>query len=328
MKLWDKVLVGGGIQVNKNIVYHYCNINTFNSIISNQSLRLSDITKSNDQLEMTWAIDIIKNAFEKKYGEFKNKIEMETEGILKKEIEEISQKEKYMEHINEKISLFFEKNELKNKFFVICFSGENSGDLLSQWRGYGDDGRGISIGFNESMLKRIGDTIKYFEGNGQCILYDKVIYDKDDQKKKIEEVVNRFWEKIDFRGKCESNLIRNELEDVLLKCFPRLYQETIFMKSPFFREEDESRLVICEGNTCNKFENRDIDISQKQYYIRNNQLVGYYDIGFENMNEEKILKLVLGPKCRLDATTLVSYFADNGITLSEKCICNSGGSYC
>lgn len=49
----------------EKIVYHFCNINTFYSIISNQTLRLSDITKSNDQLEITWAISIIRKVFEK-----------------------------------------------------------------------------------------------------------------------------------------------------------------------------------------------------------------------------------------------------------------------
>ena len=60
--------------MDKNIVYHYCNLNTFYSIILNKTLRLSDITKSNDQLEITWANNIIRKAFSNSYNELKDEI--------------------------------------------------------------------------------------------------------------------------------------------------------------------------------------------------------------------------------------------------------------
>lgn len=36
------------------IVYHYCTLDSFMSIISNKSIWLSDITKSNDSMEIKW----------------------------------------------------------------------------------------------------------------------------------------------------------------------------------------------------------------------------------------------------------------------------------
>ena len=61
--------------MDKNIVYHYCNLNTFYSIISNKTLRLSDITKSNDQLEITWANSIIRKVFSNSYNVLKDEIQ-------------------------------------------------------------------------------------------------------------------------------------------------------------------------------------------------------------------------------------------------------------
>lgn len=302
--------------MDKNIVYHYCNLNTFYSIILNKTLRLSDITKSNDQLEITWANNIIRKAFSNSYNE------------LKDEIKNRLKKEDYMIRVEEKIALYFEQNELRNKFFVVCFSGKNSGDLLSQWRGYGDDGQGIAIGINEFVLKKISDSVQMYEKEEeQCILYNKVIYDEKNQENKIKEIVIHFMEKLNSQSIDNGFGINNRLESILLECFPRLYQEAIFMKNPFFKEEDESRLVICEGKTGEKIENREFITSKKKYYIRNNQLVGYYDINLEKIKEQKILEIAMGPKCKLDKNTLLSFLQDNQFTVQEEIIHYSKGSY-
>ena len=43
--------------------------------------------------------------------------------------------------------------EAQDAFIYWAFCLSEEGDLLSQWRGYGDDGRGFSIGFDEIILK-------------------------------------------------------------------------------------------------------------------------------------------------------------------------------
>lgn len=49
-------------------VYHYCSVDTFYSIISNQTFRLSDITKSNDYLEISWIKNSLYAIFEHLYS--------------------------------------------------------------------------------------------------------------------------------------------------------------------------------------------------------------------------------------------------------------------
>lgn len=39
-----------------SVVYHYCSVDTFFQIITNHTIRLSDIEKSNDFMEKKWAI--------------------------------------------------------------------------------------------------------------------------------------------------------------------------------------------------------------------------------------------------------------------------------
>ena len=43
--------------VMRDIVYHYCSIDTFFSIIHNSTLRLSDINKVNDYSERKWILN-------------------------------------------------------------------------------------------------------------------------------------------------------------------------------------------------------------------------------------------------------------------------------
>ena len=45
------------------LIYHYCTMDTFVSIIKNQTIRLSDITKSNDSMELLWVEKYIREIF-------------------------------------------------------------------------------------------------------------------------------------------------------------------------------------------------------------------------------------------------------------------------
>lgn len=50
---------------------------------------------------------------------------------------------------------------LTPRCLALCFTG--NGDLLSQWRGYGDDGRGVAVGFRRSDINALLDWWNEFE---------------------------------------------------------------------------------------------------------------------------------------------------------------------
>ena len=107
---------------------------------------------------------------DKKFKEYlKKNEEEEQEELRKKSFEEYYNKifsyevkKSIQNYIN--INKFLAINELlkekskKIKRYICCFSGD--GDLLSQWRAYADDGRGISVGFKKSQIK---DFLKELE---------------------------------------------------------------------------------------------------------------------------------------------------------------------
>lgn len=72
---------------------------------------------------------------------------------------------------------------LTPRCLTLCFTG--NGDLLSQWRGYGDDGRGVAVGFYRSDINALlgwWDKFERASKGGRRHLGHGVVYyrDKDD----------------------------------------------------------------------------------------------------------------------------------------------------
>ncbi len=141
-----------------DIVYHYCKLEGFLSIIQNASLWVSDIRKSNDELECIYGRDLIKNRIEKEIVADAEAMHAWTMG--------------------------YEMNpDLYDSMltYVACFSEKE--DCLSQWRGYADDGKGMAIGFDKKVLEQLSKLRKF------NLHFAKVIYDKNEQERYVEQVV-------------------------------------------------------------------------------------------------------------------------------------------
>ncbi len=53
------------------LVYHYCSVDTFNKIVSNKELWLTDVTKSNDYEELQAIFNVLSDKIKSKI-DFKN----------------------------------------------------------------------------------------------------------------------------------------------------------------------------------------------------------------------------------------------------------------
>ncbi|MCA2408452.1 DUF2971 domain-containing protein [Rhizobium leguminosarum] len=189
-------------------LYHYCSASTFQLIISNRKVRLSDLTQSNDSAEGEWYWKVLGSLFEG------------------------TELPAWFTSTREHHAAW----NLQRVTLGLCLSEE--GDLLSQWRGYADDGRGFSIGFRPSLL----DTL---HGPG---LY-KAIYSPVEQM----EVAGWARQMQQFR-RLTDNIIENS---------------TFFQfafKNSGFQEEREWRLISAE------------DRSDCEYGARGNRIVPYRDL--------------------------------------------------
>ena len=158
---------------------------------------------------------------DKKFKEYlKKNEEEEQEELRKKSFEEYYNKifsyevkKSIQNYIN--INKFLAINELlkekskKIKRYICCFSGD--GDLLSQWRAYADDGRGISVGFKKSQIK---DFLKELEVETINIGNKGEV--RKFLKNKEAELVD-----IEYKRKIKNSSYNSELTK-LFKYFPRL----------------------------------------------------------------------------------------------------------
>ena len=141
--------------MDKDIVYHYCSVNTFLNIVNNSSVYLSDVSKSNDSQELIW---------------LENKCREHWQN-------------------NDLSGIDFNVNDILNaiqrvKCWCMCFSEIN--DDLGQWRGYADDGKGVAIGFDKKFLKSVvqflnnGSIIQLASGkDAMVVVFCPIVYNTD-----------------------------------------------------------------------------------------------------------------------------------------------------
>ena len=183
-------------------VYYYCSVETLLNILRNNQIYASDPLKMNDRDELLW--------FTKTFSDIKGNDEL-AHGI----------------GYNVSIDKIAEQliNEGQDNLFVTCFSELD--DDLSQWRGYGDDGQGVAIGFDiDSFVDSYDYAYEY-----------EVIYGSPTPQENLEYFS-------DFIGVCDAeydNVDRNNLQSAFFNLMI-LYMARY--KNHTFKAEKEIRLMF------------------------------------------------------------------------------------
>jgi len=110
--------------------------------------------------------------------------------------------------------------------FITCFCED--GDLLSQWRGYSDQGEGFAIGFSTAWLLSLGAKWRLI----------KVIYDRTQQVDLILMALQLALAEANKHG-CSEDEQRSFWPLVAAQMTPWV----VMFKDPAFREEQEWRIV-------------------------------------------------------------------------------------
>lgn len=113
-------------------LFHYTDLRGVRGIITSKSLWLSKFTASNDISEITLAIT-----------QFQSFVESRVASLPKAEGEFLREAATQLESFR------------RTNICVASFCEQP--DLLSQWRSYGDDGRGIAIGFDTRRLAELAN---------------------------------------------------------------------------------------------------------------------------------------------------------------------------
>lgn len=285
---------------NENIFYHYCSLDTLHKIIEGKTIRLSNIDRMNDSNE---GKDI----------------------------------EKFAKDILDRMDEVLREKYYNERIYISCFS--KGKDILSQWRAYGDDGKGVAIGFNLSELQ-IPEIILNADhqlGLTHMLGRAEVIYTS---KEKIDTI-----NKIDTTPRIRK-LNPNGVQGMTtwkLNEFSEILKLKPIFKDEYFIEEKEVRLIYyCKNGNFIKDKkfplnyaagsNYDYKLNDKfKYIVRNNQMVDYIELNIakenENISNKLIKEIVLGPKSSIDTNDYIlrKFLEDNG--LGEIIISKSDGSY-
>jgi Protein of unknown function (DUF2971) len=208
------------------VVYHYTDLGTAEKLIQSRNLWLTDARYCNDREEMLDAMSVIASVFD----------DAKRSGSLSRTtpIVSLSMAEKtFLDSVLGGYQASFPNISA----LVCCFcEGDDSlatikpprqpQDILSQWRGYGANGRGACVSFSAGDLWNAAVSVK-------GAMFQPVSYDHDAKSVVVESIVKLAI--ADFRmGK--STAIQNGAD--------ALSMITPLFKHPGFSEEREWRLVF------------------------------------------------------------------------------------
>lgn len=256
------------------IGYYYCSLNTFLDIIKNKQIYLSDPLKMNDNLEIKWYLDRLNN-----------------EKINSNEYESVFDMMKMRSCIDFTFEELLEclNSKGQSSIYICCFSKES--DILSQWRAYAEDGRGVSIGFNLEKLKIANNFMIREIIYTNNVVYNDIESDVECVADTISTVLNE-----------HKITTKEEQIDVFLhELIPELAQ----YKNPAFSEEKEIRLIYCDDMKFEKIVDR-YGVFKEKWELKELEH-DFRIVGSDNITEfvklyfdpYTIEEICIGPKCSL-----------------------------
>jgi hypothetical protein len=274
-------------------LYHYCSLDTFLNIIKSSSIWMSDVQKSNDSGELKWFRQQFYDYIFDKY----NGTDDENIREICQIVFTIAAKDGFekcptwlLPAVNDNSQ---QLADLFNSLRVYAFCLSELNDSLGQWRGYANDGNGVSIGFSREYLDNIwgrGLRCPYFN-----FLLGDISY-RHDLTSLFEKVFNLYD--------------KNKVSEFVLNIMTDLTHASAMFKHPSFYEEKEWRIIYLmndyaateEGLNFAKFDalstleyKKHFDVPKIEYVAREKDIIPHMEIKIKNLSEA-IDSIVIGPK--------------------------------
>lgn len=277
------------------MIYHYCSVNNFLNIIESKELWLFNINKMNDYMESKWITPMINEEIEKYQS-------------------------KYPKFIEQFITNYSINSPVP---YIFCFSKEK--DILSQWRSYANDGKGVAIGFDEEKFKIKNRPLeKKFPVTAVCETISTsivpCIYDTTLQKKTISDLFSKTIE-----STCHESDTFNNITNLVFI----LNGYSYIMKNDAFSEEKEVRIIhlplITQSNKDSSI-NYIGNLSEIYFKPKGDTISSYFKYELKDFFDSTLIpEIILGPECKLDAFDLKLFLVKNKLNSTK--IIRSKASY-
>lgn len=284
---------------------YYCSLETFHSIIKGKSLWLSEMSKTNDSEDGKAIIGRAKEIFEAEFQKTR-KVKWFSEAFKTETFNRIIQG--HENHFTD----FFEKNSV----YITCFSDRK--DLLSQWRGYADDGRGIDICFDYNALKDICET----KTDDPKLQFKRIEYNRASQGKIIRDSAKECIKQLKMAAKSMEDVdLFNQANQIVTERFDGLIKESVFTKNIAFNEEKETRLLFITPKMDNEAYTltNGIVIEKPGTIVKNGDIiVTHRNLNFGDHFPEMINEIIIGPKCKMSVLDMETFLQQNGFSKGIK----------
>lgn len=264
-----------------DLLFQYTDVHGLKGILESNNWRATHYQYLNDGKEIIYGDEMIGNFLEER-------LKAESDAILKCIYTDV------LGFAYGKPSIF---RAFNYDIYLTSFSG--NGDLLDQWRAYGADGLGYSIGINPWELKyKIHGPVILSAREGE-LPFIKVIYDEKEQSKLIMDIVHKATEII----KTESASIQETEYDqfcreATLYLSRILVQLTLLFKDSAFKNEEEWRVVKTRGSQEAVGKKAVENVS---FRTSSSKLIPYLELDFSSREHPEVIplkELILGPKHR------------------------------
>lgn len=246
--------------MNKKIYYHYCSVETFYNILQTGTIRFGNPLNMNDSAEIIWLLGMVKDFVSKKeeYNSILKDWDL-IENIMKTLLEEMDCP------------------------YIFCLSKEK--DVLSQWRSYANDGKGVAIGFDVDFIER------HYSLYGIDVIYN--------QEKQYDILSKKISDSVLMKlNNAVKNGNREEIHRKSIILVSYILQDAIMCKNPAFQEEKEYRLY-CGYNVKDEK-----SISDIKFKTNDCSIIPYRELCFKGVEYEVIKNIVVGPKSTIDNRNL------------------------
>lgn len=271
------------------LLYHYCSVETLAAIAEHKCIRFSDVNMMNDYYETGYAYGL--------FEETANEILKDAE--IQKKLPGMT--ESFFDQVDQVIS----PSQLFLHPVIACFS--KSPDVLSQWRGYADDARGVAVGFPAELLGKMPVTVLEVE------------YKRSVQIAEMKAaLVALYMMEID-RGATWGNEFRNDC--MVLAAW------SLGFKSEAFQEEQEVRLLHVLTAEFDGDRSRLVDVDETdksgavtkgqpvRFRVADGALIAYIDIPIPATPDGKFLPEVwVGPRNMNGPGNLLYLLGGNGVS--------------
>jgi hypothetical protein len=212
----DSLPQGGSVPA---ISYHYCGLDRFVRIVKDKTLRLCNLFHMNDSREVSWFFDIASKRIE-------DLLAGPSDGGSG------SGSLGWPQNVLARLSSLIKAARFYH-VYAACFSED--GDSLSQWRGYADDGRGVTLGLDLEEVRK--------HANCRLLQRVRVNYEPGEAEQRVDAILAPL-SAFAASSSSSSSSENGPQPRPAIQFLRQLAREAPGFKNPAFKHEREVRLVV------------------------------------------------------------------------------------